>query len=216
MKYHREKLALKGLSPLAVGAAALLMILSIPGLAQRGGTSGPSPGANRARERGVIEHERQMRVMLNSKEAEQPSNEAQLQAIIEQTRQDFDRIQVVTREMMRAVGTRDRFDYKSIMDMTAEIRKRARRLKDNTNLPKPDDHQAVQRKQGEIGEEEMKEALLALKDRVTSFVMNPLFQSSNLIDVKLGVAASRDLETIIELSGQIRKSAEKLSKTSAP
>ena len=214
MKYYREKLALKALASLCA-AFALPLILSTPAPAQRGGSVGPSPGSARARERGVIEHERQMRVMLNSKEAEQPGSQAQLEAIIEQTRQDFDRIQVVNKEMLRAAGANDRFDYKSIMEMTTEIRKRAKRLKDNTSLPPPADDQPSQKKQGEIGQQEMKGALLVLGDRIISFVMNPLFQSSNLIDVKLGAAASRDLETIIELSGQIRKSAEKLSKGSA-
>jgi Spy/CpxP family protein refolding chaperone len=214
MKYHREKLALKRLATLTAAATAAFLMLPTLTMAQRGSGRAPLAGADRARERGVAEHERQLRVMMNSKEPKEPSNQAQLQAIIEQTREDFDRIQVVNREIVRALVSKDGLDYKNIAEMTAEIRKRAKRLKDYTNLPPPEEEQPVRKQQGEIGQEKIKSALLLLKEHILSFVMNPLFQSSNLIDVKLGAKASSDLETIIELSGQIRKSAEKMGKTS--
>jgi hypothetical protein len=171
---------------------------------------------DRARESGVREHQQQLNVLLNSKEPGRTTEERRLQAIIEQTRQDFDRIQVLNRELVNtASASRDAtFNYKSLTVMASEIRKRARRLKDNISLPpSDDDKEPLEKKEGEIGREEMKDALMMLSKRIVSFTTNPLFQTTNVIDARLGAKASRDLDVIVELSGQIKKSAEKLGKS---
>jgi len=59
----------------------------------------------------------------------------------------------------------------------------------------------------------MKDALLILNERINKFIDNPLFQSPEWSDKELKAKASRDLETIIEMSAQIKKSAEKLVKS---
>jgi hypothetical protein len=212
MKRHQDKSAINRLASLAVSAAVLL-ILSTPILAQRDSGRGSSPQRDQAREQGVLEHERQLRVMLDSTEAEQPGHQSQLRAIIEQTKQDFERIQVANTELMRAVSANNGFNYKNITEMTSEIRKRAKRFKDNLNLPPPDDSQANAKKLDQINQDEMKGALLMLSERIMSFVTNPLFQTQNLMDIKLGAKASSDLAVIIELSGTIRKNAERLAKS---
>jgi len=171
---------------------------------------------DRARESGVREHQQQLQVLLNSKEPGTASDQRRLQALIEQTKQDFDRIQVLNRELVNTTtSAAATLDYRSLTDMAAEIKKRARRLKDNISLPPPDDDkERLEKREGEISREEMKGTLLMLSERIVSFATNPLFQTTNVIDARLGAKASRDLETIIELSGQIKKSAERLSKAS--
>jgi hypothetical protein len=217
MKRYQYKFSVKGIASLAIAPVALLLSLSTPALAQRGSPGGSSVNMDRTRESGVLEHQQQLQVLLNSKEPGHTSEERRLQAIIEQTRQDFDRIQVLNRELVNtasAAAAADRFDYKSLTMMSAEIRKRARRLKDNISLPLPETDEPLEKRAGELNREEMKGALLALSERIVSFATNPLFQTSNVIDARLGAKASRDLETIIELSVQIKKSAEKLGKSS--
>jgi hypothetical protein len=172
---------------------------------------------DRARESGVREHQQQLNVLLNSKEPGRTTEERRLQAIIEQTKQDFDRIQVLNRELINRAGAAEAaaaFNYKSLTDMAAEIRKRARRLKDNISLPPSDDApEPREKREGEISREEMKGALLLLSKRIVSFTTNPLFQTTNVIDARLGAKASRDLDIIVELSSRIKKSAEKLGKS---
>jgi hypothetical protein len=211
MKRYQDKLPLKDIISL-VAAVAFLSIFSTPILAQRNDPRGSSPTMDRSRESGVREHEKQLQVLLNSKEPGASGNPGRLQAIIEQTKQDFDRIQVVNRELVSAATANNGFNYRSLTEMAAEIKKRARRLKDNISLPPPAGDEARDKREGEIGQAEMKAALLMLSDRIVSFTMNPLFQTPDTIDVQLGAKARRDLESIIELSGQIKKSTERLGK----
>jgi hypothetical protein len=213
MNRFQYELSVKGIASL-VASATLLLILSTTIMAQRGPSAGSSPGTDRAREIGVREHEKQLQVLLNSREPVKPGNQSRLNAIIEQTKQDFERVQDLNRQLVDTASAADGPNYRTLTEMAAEIRKRARRLKDNISLPPPDDDQPLEKTEGEISVEEMKAALLMLSGRIVSFVTNPLFQTSNLIDARLGAKASRDLETIIGLSGSIKKSAERLARTS--
>ena len=218
MNRYQHRMSLKGTAALTLSPVALLLILSNPAWAQRGSPAGSSANMDRARESGVIEHQQQLQVLLNSKEPAHTAEQRRLQAIIEQTKQDFDRIQVLNRELVNTTSAvaADAFDYRTLTDMTSEIRKRARRLKDNISLPPPvDDKEPLAKREDEFDREEMKAALKMLSAHIVSFTTNPLFQSANLIDARLGAKASRDLDIIIELSNSIKKSAEKLGK-SAP
>jgi hypothetical protein len=214
MKRHQDRSAINRPASLVASAAVVLLILSTPILAQRDSGRGPSPQTDRAREQGVLEHERQLRVMLNSTEAAQPGDQSHLRAIIQQIKQDFERIQVVNTELVRNVSAENTgFNYKNITELTSEIRKRARRFKENISLPPPDESLPNAKKLDQLNQDEMRGALLMLSERIISFVANPLFQTSNLMDIKLGAKASNDLAVIIELSGTIKKNAERLAKS---
>src|ERR1051325_569015 len=126
---------------------------------------------------------------------------------IAQMREDFVRIQVVNYELVDVVkhgsggGT---LDLKLIAKSVAEIKKRARRLKDNMALPETEN--VFERPQMEVGPE-------AGQVKSSISVLNKLiFKEANVVDVQLSVKAKHDLEDIIEMSEQIRKSSEKLNK----
>lgn len=225
MKHDRDRWAVKGAAFVAT-LIAFLTLLAAPIMAQRDrdrvNTNNDSMGlltpaerleARKARQGTLpLDQEMQLRGVPASREKE-ASNNLSRRAIVAQVTQDFDRIQVVNDEIKRAATSNTAFNYKNLTEMTSEIRKRAKRLKDAINLPPPDDEtEANQKKLDQISAEEMKEALLMLNARVRSFVNNPLFQTPNWLDIKLGAKASRDLETIIELSGTIKKNAERLNK----
>ena len=63
-----------------------------------------------------------------------------------------------------------------------------------------------------VSSEELTSAAASLNALVNSFVWNPVFQRPGVIDLELSAKASRDLEGIIRLSEQIRRSAEGLGK----
>lgn len=210
MQRIQNKLIINGLITLAL-ALVFLIIPATPVLAQRA----PSPTELKERRGTIMDENLQIRGAVREEKIGQTghqTNEKQLRAVMEQTIQDFDRIQAIDREYMLALMEKKAFDYKSLTEMMTEIRKRARRLKDNMNLPPPTDKEPARKKWDEIGQAEMKDALLALDDVIGSFVTNPMFQTSNWLDVPLGRKASRDLEDIIELSANIKKGAELLSK----
>jgi len=55
----------------------------------------------------------------------------------------------------------------------------------------------------------MKASLLSLDGSIMSFIKNPIFKNSGVVDVEQAGKASRDLETIIELSNLINKDAQR-------
>jgi len=210
MKHPQDKLTGNVIISLLT-AVALLLIGSISALAQRApAKSRTEVDANR---RATTQQDLLIRGAVRDDTYNNEDN-AGRRAILEQAKEDFEKIQTLNDSLLGIVKANTEFNYKSIGEITAEIKKRAKRFKETTHLPPPVDEPVKQKKLDEIGQSEMKDALLMLNDRITSFVDNPLFSTPQWIDVQLGAKASRDLVTIIELSGQIKKSAEKLGKGS--
>lgn len=214
MRRFQDKLVRHSLTSFTV-AVVFLLVLVIPVLAQQPGRGSVPPNREtvRARQRGQMDQELQLRGLVNERDVNQPDRQNQLRVMIEQTKQDFDRIQVLNTELARAAMANNGFDYKTLTEMVGEVKKRARRLKSNMQLPPPDKGKPSYTKLDEISQTKMSAALIMLINRIVSFVTNPLFEKPNWIDIKLGARASYDLEAIIDLSGTIRKNTERLSKT---
>jgi hypothetical protein len=106
------------------------------------------------------------------------------------------------------------FDYKLISDKAREINKRADRLKAFLIPVDPDDKEKNQKNQGEFDNDEMKGALIQLCNQIESFVDNPVLKTPDTVDVEQSTKAGGDLLSIIELSGTIKRSAERLNKSS--
>ncbi|HEX8776302.1 MAG TPA: hypothetical protein VF735_22215 [Pyrinomonadaceae bacterium] len=208
MEYHQDKLTIKIMVSLAA-AVAFLLIVPLTASAQ-GSTRPKSRAETEANKRAAAEQELLIRGAVRDKRYEEDAR----RKVIAQAGEDFMKIQELNDNILGMLKAKLAFNYKSIGEMTSEIKKRAKRFKETTDLPPPADGPVEERKFGEIGQAEMKMALTALNARINSFVDNPLFQSPQWTDVKLGARASRDLIMIIELSGQIKKSAEKLGKDS--
>lgn len=129
---------------------------------------------------------------------------------VTQLNEDFERIQVVNHALVEASAAGSGLDFKSIAQAASEIRKRAGRLKENLLLP---EGSAAHPKGADLIEAGQLKASLAALDRlVGSFVSNPGFQSVKVIDPQWSLAARRDLDEIIELSGRLRKSCEHFQK----
>jgi hypothetical protein len=143
--------------------------------------------------------------------SEDPRQAAAHKIVLEQIKKDFLRIQVIKNEMMHAISINKAFDYKRISDTTAEIKKLANRLKVNLALSKAEDSEKSRSSQNAPDRTQLKASLLRLDNSIQSFVTNPLFQKP-IIDIELATKASRDLEDVIEISGSIKKCAERLSK----
>ena len=130
--------------------------------------------------------------------------------VLDQIREDFLQIQVIDRKLMRAtVG--DTFDLGLIARSAGEIRKRSRRLKENLALPRPGAPPAERSgTEVEVTSERLRISISDLSNLIDEFVSNPMFEQSKLVDARLSGKARQDIEAIIELSGQIKRSSEKL------
>jgi hypothetical protein len=128
-------------------------------------------------------------------------------AVLKQIREDFKNIQAVNNTMMANAWAREELDYGYISDSISQIKSKATRLRSNLALPKAKDVEEKQLDLARAGVKEFRAALLLLDKSIMSFVTNPLFQNANVVEVKLAAKASHDLKVIIELSGNLQKSA---------
>lgn len=133
-----------------------------------------------------------------------------------QVSEDFLRIQVVNSELMQAVTAGGALDLAFVAKSASEIKKRAGRLKGNLMLPEPE--KGAGRAAVEVGAEagQLRSALSALGELIYGFVRNPVFKEAKVADVEMLTRARRELDAIIELSGQVKKSSEKLHKAVRP
>ena len=130
-------------------------------------------------------------------------------------RDDFRRLQVVNNEMMRATfsdETSNTLDYRRISEATAEINRRASRLKANLLFPKPEREEQRPKDEDISNDKQLKASLLALDKLIMDFVNNPVFRSGT-VDTQRSVKAGQVLVRIIELSRAVKLGAEKLSKS---
>ena len=142
-------------------------------------------------------------------------DQTRIEAALGQMRDDFKRIQIVRNEVARNVLSNKPFDYGAISDETSEINKRAERLK-SFLLPaavardkEKDSGDALQ-----FRDEEMKGQLAKLCHLIDSFVDNPALKNSGNVDIEQRKKLGLDLLSIVDLSSHLKRSAEKLAKTS--
>jgi hypothetical protein len=131
---------------------------------------------------------------------------------LEQVKKDFEELQAGYNRIVLAIASKQNLYNDSIFAAVAEINKSAVRLKENLALPhpKPGEEKAAEQSDAELTE--IKKSLLTLEKHIYSFVTNPLFEMPNVLELELAGKAGRDLDRIIELSGNIKKNGEKLAK----
>jgi hypothetical protein len=136
--------------------------------------------------------------------------------IYAQISEDFLRLQVVNADLMQAVLEGGALDLTFVAKSASEIKKRAGRLKDNLMLPEPE--KGPGRPPVEVGAEagQLRSSLSTLGELIYEFAHNPVFKQANVADLQMLAKVRGDLEQIIELSGQVKKSSEKLHKAERP
>ena len=133
----------------------------------------------------------------------------------QQVREDFEKLQLGSYNLSGAIGSAPALDYERIQEEAAEIRKRAGRLLSTLMLPEPEKEQKLKKGDEAHAPADLRANIAALDELVKSFVWNPIFQQSGIVDVENSTKARRDLDRIIRLSEQIRKSAEGAGKSAS-
>lgn len=142
-------------------------------------------------------------------------NKQRLIAGIEQTKQDFKRIQFVRNDMVDDLVAKKPLDFKQISERAEEVNKRAARLKSYLMPPTPvAEKRPEDEKEVVYTEEELKGALVKLCNTIYSFTANEMFKNPAALDAQKSLKAGADLLDIIELSSGIKRSADRLGKSS--
>jgi hypothetical protein len=154
---------------------------------------------------------RESQLRINSGDPASHANPARMRAAMDEIEQHFTRILTLHNDIVRAATGNKQLDYEFVSAATAEIRKHATSLQSILSL-KPQGAEADQEKQVEIKDTELCDALIKLCKQIKSFVTNPIIATPGTNDLQESARARRDLESVIQLSGSIRKGAERLSK----
>ena len=140
-------------------------------------------------------------------------DEKRIEAAVNLIKDDFRQLQVIRNEIARYILADKPLDFKFISTKAGEINKRTERLKTHLLPPIPEGTGKKQQKPIEFDDEKMKDELVRLCRLIDSFVENPVLYTPGRVDIEQSTKAGNDLLSLVELSGIIRRSAEKLSKT---
>lgn len=133
---------------------------------------------------------------------------------LRQIREDFRDLQALNNKMMGEAWARKTLDYGFVSDMVSRMRGKATRLKFNLNLPDPGNLEKDSLDQNVANANDFRAALMTLDRTIMRFVSNPLFQKPNTIEVNQAIHARQDLESVIELTANLKKNALRLGKVS--
>lgn len=210
MKNRRVRLA----TPLWLTVATSIAFMSLMAMPTpaRQGTPPPSGSYDPFAE--VRERQRREATLRSAeiRPGKTPDDPRRAQVILDHLRQDFKRLQIIRNEIVHSMKTNETLDYGHLSDQTAEITKRAARMRTSLALPAHDGVDKARLNQTEFNQEQLKSALVKLCNGIASFVESPVFKSPGVSNVQESAATGHLLQNIIVLSSDIRKSAEKLKK----
>jgi len=192
-----------------------LLISPVTSLAQKRGDSAPGGATSRrdaifAREADIQNRELRLRLLREPGKATTPTTAEDRKLVVNQIFEDFERIQIVNREMQQVSASLNATACKRISTLADEMTKRAKRLKSNLGIPDLVQEKNDPENAPAMDAVQLKASLQTLSVSVKSFVNNPLFKDPRVTDVRQLQDLRRDISTVIELSRTVKKAAGKL------
>jgi len=196
-----------------VAALAIIAFIAMSPAAARAQSS----QAARDRDARRLDMEMRQRTLrdLDKNINKRPARVPDARPVFNEVAEEFKQLQLVNYSLAGVADPKVQLDYARVRKESAEVRKRAARLKTYLSLPEV----GADEKQEKAAEIQTPEALRAAVGRldalVNSFAWNPVFQKPDVVDLEQSAKASRDLAGILSLSELIRKSAEELGRSVA-
>ena len=187
----------------------LLVLVSAPAAkSQTRSSNFPGPAA-RENNRSMDDYDRTLNRMKNDARA----NNERRRSLFPQINDDFQHIQEVHNQIVRMLQPGKELNYDRLGDLADDLRKRSTRLRENLALPVPEKTQTPPTHVEEVTNDHMQKTIGALHDLVVSFVASPLFKNLGVLDTKVIDEASKNLDNIIDVSGEIKRDSKILSKS---
>ena len=142
--------------------------------------------------------------MIEAALTRRPASSTDRNTTLAQIREDFWRIQLANDELNTSLSSQAGVDSRLIAKTASEVRTRAKRLKENLALPRAEKDP---KPQAGLDATDFRSSISTLSRLIDSFVSNPMLSQKHVVDATLSLKASRDLEAIIALSGEIKKIA---------
>jgi hypothetical protein len=152
------------------------------------------------------------------RDLEKPESETTTSAAppgFSQIKEDFERIQIINSDVLQVNASSGLPAYERIAEAAAEMEKRAVRLKTNLFAPKPV-KQAKEKAPSATEQQELKALLPALDKAIADFTHSPIFQGTGVANAADIANAQKELEKVINFSGDIKVEADRLKKVNSP
>ena len=189
---------------------ASLLIFPASSIGQdKGNVAGPRRDSMLDRE-GDIENRTRRLELLSQPEKTKVLTDDDRKFIAGQILEDFERVQMINREMVQAVAHLDNKSYKQLASLSDEMNKRAKRLKVNLNIPDVEHDKKQPEDALPKDAAELKISVQTLTGTVKNFVNSPVFTDPKVTTVGHLQNLRRDISTVIELSQTVKKAASKL------
>ena len=152
---------------------------------------------------------RELQLSDLSKGSNKEADPKRAQAIREQLNEDFSRILKLHNDIVRTIDDKSPLDYQFISNASGEINKRAMRLQATLALGTDDQSELNRPHSNDAPDLLTRDGLIKLCRKIELFVKNPIIENPGTIDAQQLESARRDLQSVIELSGAIKKGAAK-------
>ena len=175
----------------------------------KGGVAGPRRDAMLDREGDIENRNRQLQLLSEPEKIKVLTTEEK-KFIANQIFEDFERVQIINRDMLKATSNLDHDSYKLISSLADEMNKRAKRLKTNLNIPDVEHDKKEPESPKEMDAAQLKASVVTLNGTVKAFVNSPVFKDPRVTTVGHLQNLRRDISTVIDLSRTVKKAASKL------
>jgi hypothetical protein len=172
----------------------------------------PEDTTNLERLRQQDQSRRELQLRNLNIQAEPAKDTKRFDQVAAEIQQDFERILVLHNELAHFILDNKPLDYDVVSEATAEIKKRAAHLQKTLAFNKPDNESAEEKKP-EFRDARLKHGVATLCAQIKSFVTNPVIENPGVVNAPELARARRDLQNVIDLSGELKKSADRLKKT---
>ena len=193
-----------------VRLSILLLTLLTFAIVGRAQTTAPG-AAVREGHRAMDDYDRDINRMKNDARAARERR----QSLFPQINDDFQRVQVIHNELVRMLQSDKGLDYGRVADLSADLKKRGTRLRENLVLPQAEETSQQTKRPDVIDDQQVRKNIVSLHDLVVSFVGSPLFKNLGVIDAKVLDQATDNLDKLIDLSEELKREAKLLNKKGA-
>ena len=150
---------------------------------------------------------------LSAMERESNAKKRDPKTVMAEINEDFTQLRAINEGLHQPNSAAAPLDYKAVSLKSAEVKKRAARLKTNlSGLPKPEKEEKRQKAEVPADDAQMKALLSSFGELMNAFLNNPVFSDMGTLDTQLAFKARRDLDALIEMCEVVRKGADHLGK----
>jgi hypothetical protein len=173
----------------------------------------PADTTNPDRIQAQEQNRREMELRNLGAQAEMSTDPRRVQHVAAEIEQDFQKLLVLHNGLARFLLDKKPLDYGFVSDTSAEIRKRATHLQKILALTLSDE-ELKQEPTADFEDARIRDGVATLCNHIKAFVTNPVIENPATVDAEQLTKARRSLQAVIYFSASVKKSAERLKKSS--